>query len=115
MGEAENTRIDLDDLTIQFLKKSEQCEALQTQLSAAELDKSRLNKRQGELESSLNDSRTARENFEEKYEEQRHVLHKKQIEIDTLKAQLNKVKMKLGILEDDKDNCEAKSRGLKKE
>ena len=36
-----------------------------------------------------------------------------QIEIDTLKAQLNKVKVKLGILEEDKDTCEAKSRGLK--
>ena len=36
-----------------------------------------------------------------------------QIEIDTLRAQLNKVKVKLGILEEDKDTCEAKSRDLK--
>ncbi|XP_063692007.1 centrosomal protein of 290 kDa-like isoform X3 [Bolinopsis microptera] len=113
--EAENTRIDLDDLTIQFLKKSEQCEALQTQLSGVELDKSRLNKRQSELESTLNDSRSAREDFEEKYEDLRHVLHKKQIEIDTLRAQLNKVKVKLGIIEEDKDTVEAKSRGLKEQ
>ncbi|KAL5272569.1 hypothetical protein ACHWQZ_G000689 [Mnemiopsis leidyi] len=113
--EAENTKVHLDDLTIQFLKKSEQCEALQTQLSEIQLDKSRLNKRQEELESSLNDTRNARENYEDKYEEARQLLHKKQIEIDTLKAQLNKVKVKLGILEEDKDTFEAKSRGLKEQ
>lgn len=40
--ESENTQVELDDVTVQFLKKSEQCEVLQSQLSAMELDKSRL-------------------------------------------------------------------------
>ena len=36
-----------------------------------------------------------------------------QIECDTYKAQLDKVKMKLGIIECDKETVEAKSRDLK--
>ena len=41
------------------------------------------------------------------------ILHLDQVEGDTLRAQLKKVKIKLGIIEDDRDVCEAKTRDLK--